>query len=567
MAAANPGKKDENARLIHEHLWNLYRHNVLVLPTAESMFLQMRQEFLKLGYICTGSIAEGFSLCYDEFASSQKNALVPSQKDVDIMIPLLRIEDHERILEISPGFFKVATFDTDDNFLQKCSVHREDGKYLSPVKFMNAFKEMIEFETVLLPEYNDKNNVPEDVKKNTLKGAVKPALPLYAQSVSKHKQKELTSDLSTIPSLSEALQIRSDYYENWLSKHSQHTDPQLHHFQDLVPTISIQGWPKSADEWVTRERYWPSKGYIDIIVNSGYNLVCKTSSTGDTDLEWRISFSFAEVFLSERLTVKQKATFCLFKTIFKSGCHNMDQVSSYCLKTLFYWELEKIPSECWSDEEYSKRLLCLFDELLLYLNQKYLPHYFLPKLNLFEEITDFSVITQNVISIKETILKFNCQLLLSQMPKEEKKQIEREIINNPSNYEALIKVNGLSGTFECIFSPVLTAAKPLLDEFSFTILKLDLLKACVFLNLSMRNAIPECTTSIPTFTERICEIFPDENDEFQQLFQEFILRKYNKYKKEMEIYLFPKAMDEEDMKDSDKLIVDVQAIKFKVLKL
>ena len=74
---------------------------------------------------------------------------------------------------------------------------------------------------------------------------------------------------------------------------------------DFVPSLECEGWPAIANTFLSRERQWPPKHLIDQIVKDGFHIVPKCSLGGDKELEWRISFSKAEITLFENMTKMQ----------------------------------------------------------------------------------------------------------------------------------------------------------------------------------------------------------------------------------------------------------------------
>ena len=160
-------------------------------------------------------------------------------------------------------------------------------------------------------------------------------------------------------------------------------DPYLSY--DLVPAIKFSGWPKCSQQWVERKRVWPPRALVEEIVQEGFHLVPKTSPQGDEELEWRISFSKAEVKLMKAEGLGNR-NYCyrIFKmTIKENITSTCNLLTTYHLKTLLLWASERHPPDTWSDENIAVCFLGLLDDLLHSLVNFSCPHYFIPELNLF----------------------------------------------------------------------------------------------------------------------------------------------------------------------------------------
>ena len=87
---------------------------------------------------------------------------------------------------------------------------------------------------------------------------------------------------------------------------------------DLVMCVGCCGWPCLATSWSESDRErktWPCKRVVDEIMSSVFHLVNKPSPSGDADIDFRLSFSFAESKLMDTLTGPRLATYMVLKHI------------------------------------------------------------------------------------------------------------------------------------------------------------------------------------------------------------------------------------------------------------
>ena len=163
---------------------------------------------------------------------------------------------------------------------------------------------------------------------------------------------------------------------------------------DFVPAGELHFWPHQAANWITRyRRWWPQQDTIQNITKRGCQVVPRSSPHGDPNSEWRLSFSRPEAILAQLRSKKQKQAYYFFKMFFykyikcvESSEQEGKPLSSYIMKTTMLWAYEALPPEdpVWVSLENSVQML-LF-KLLGYLEVEFLPHYFIPEINLLERV-------------------------------------------------------------------------------------------------------------------------------------------------------------------------------------
>ena len=171
---------------------------------------------------------------------------------------------------------------------------------------------------------------------------------------------------------------------------------------DIVLAISCGGWPSCAREWIKRERDWPDVCTVEKIAQDGFHIVPKSSPDGD----FRLSFSCAETKLIETLSPLQHKVMRAFKVVVKYhqkswSPHMKSIVTSYHLKTVAFWYFERASQESWTNETLIHHLVSLLEELANALKIQNLPMYFMPKVNLLQNVHDPEV----ALDLMESILK------------------------------------------------------------------------------------------------------------------------------------------------------------------
>ena len=163
---------------------------------------------------------------------------------------------------------------------------------------------------------------------------------------------------------------------------------------DNVPAITVEDFPCIANEWVTRDRKWPSLSLVKEIVMSGCHIVPKPyyDKKGNNLLDWRWSFSVAEMILAQFRTRKMDTSYLILKSIFyrylKPIEHDNETLSSYFVKTVMLWQCEENDETWWSDKSTVKCVSALLNRLKVSFYNKHLSHYFIREINLYDNIAD-----------------------------------------------------------------------------------------------------------------------------------------------------------------------------------
>ena len=210
---------------------------------------------------------------------------------------------------------------------------------------------------------------------------------------------------------------KSGKFETWLDEYKEdETWEKISNYSltieghiDFVLAINCESWPAIAEEWKTRTRMWPPKCLVDKIVNDGFHVIPKASPGGDAELEWRLSFSKAELTLAGNRTHVKKKCYYIFKTMFKENLTESEIISSYYLKTIMMWATEQNPPEYWREDNIGQAVIGLLDDLYQAVITGYLPHYFIPQNNLLRHIP-IQLLNQeadNILYLRKNVMKTN----------------------------------------------------------------------------------------------------------------------------------------------------------------
>jgi len=175
-------------------------------------------------------------------------------------------------------------------------------------------------------------------------------------------------------------------------------------------------WPRVAAEWTTRDRLWPHQSVIDGIVGKGAHLVAKEFC--HEDIDWRLSFSVAEINLATRWSPAQHFVYFVFKSLFykfvkplsvdlvdpfaPASSSNKKHLASYTAKTVMMWTSESVDRSRWTEDDDGECLTVLLLALQSAFECRTLQHYFVPSVNLLQGVPD--VLASRVVDTIEFIL-------------------------------------------------------------------------------------------------------------------------------------------------------------------
>ncbi|KAL4218377.1 hypothetical protein ACF0H5_023114 [Mactra antiquata] len=149
-------------------------------------------------------------------------------------------------------------------------------------------------------------------------------------------------------------------------------------------------WPREVSNTflVNKDRlFWPSDRLLQDVLQSRCFVVPKGSENGpDSDIEWRLSFSFGERLLMFDLNTVQIRCYVLMKYVKTAFLDNIPDckgiISSYICKTVLFHTVSRTSKSEWIEEQ----LLVNFNKCLCtlqkFIDEENCPHFIMPLNNL-----------------------------------------------------------------------------------------------------------------------------------------------------------------------------------------
>ncbi|KAK0046819.1 protein mab-21-like 2 [Biomphalaria pfeifferi] len=164
-------------------------------------------------------------------------------------------------------------------------------------------------------------------------------------------------------------------------------------FFELVPAFLFeQQWPSSAASWPEATNEWLTDLDASFVKEMGFYALAAPCPANPADPSlFRISFSRAEKYLLRKVPqpnpdlppVSRKDSEKILRIIREADKDDFGLVSSYHIKTVLLHQCMRWPDPMeWLPEKLTERFLELFRDLILSLDRKELPHFFIRNCNL-----------------------------------------------------------------------------------------------------------------------------------------------------------------------------------------
>ncbi|ALC49076.1 CG15865 [Drosophila busckii] len=178
--------------------------------------------------------------------------------------------------------------------------------------------------------------------------------------------------------------------------------------EQLVPAVHVpHGWPDCAFEFNLRarptltdlhtgERYqWPTPAMRQRLQSFGYHLLPlgyapKHARNPFRQLEWRIVFPQAELYLERQLSRQQLKLLLLLKLLLRTFVHDKCPALGEIMQQLrshLFWHCERYSND-FPDEFLGEQLVRLVRSFAQRLAKKQLPDYFIASRNLLEQVSE-----------------------------------------------------------------------------------------------------------------------------------------------------------------------------------
>lgn len=196
---------------------------------------------------------------------------------------------------------------------------------------------------------------------------------------------------------------------------------------DIAPAILCDVPTDVKNAWIKRKRCWPDQGLVDKIATLQCYLLAKPHShTTNKLLEWRFSFSSAELLLSSAVKPWQKQCLMVLKALRRKYLQEPKVVASYHLKTVLFRVLESLPDRKRESLSRGALLEKLLDELISCVQNKNLPNFFIAENNMFHhyEDTDLSTVLVKLQVIRKNLLLHLTEDLFTTAVTEEREEKE-----------------------------------------------------------------------------------------------------------------------------------------------
>jgi len=185
---------------------------------------------------------------------------------------------------------------------------------------------------------------------------------------------------------------------------------------DAVQCIRCLSWPPQAADWTSRHKNygWPDSAALDRVVSNGCDVVavahrqCRQHEWMG-ELQWRLSFSRAEIVLINSWMPLQQVAYRLLRYFIKTeqltySADNSDAgtMSNYHIKTLMLWACE-LKSTSWWTENLNLVKICveLLQTLAVWLSDTRCPHHFINNCNLLDKSFNVGSAASKLMSLDE----------------------------------------------------------------------------------------------------------------------------------------------------------------------
>ena len=161
---------------------------------------------------------------------------------------------------------------------------------------------------------------------------------------------------------------------------------------DIATLFRLEWMSKYAERWTKRKRLWPSLETLASELNTTYIITKPSAEEKNNKLtkELRYSFSHIERKIISMQSNEQRVVYFISKTIFYGSLKPLDpeKVQSFLLKNTMLWLCEQYPPhhDMWHYTNILNVTVLLYKRLLGYLEQGFMPYYFIEEVNILSRL-------------------------------------------------------------------------------------------------------------------------------------------------------------------------------------
>ena len=157
-------------------------------------------------------------------------------------------------------------------------------------------------------------------------------------------------------------------------------------------------WPENAKVmWFERDRFWPSDTVVQEVAQSSCYLIPLWENSHKGQLinkevmEFQMTFGTAEFLLFSETGPKERQCMVILKALKKKYLPSSQIMTSFVIKTVLFWHLQSTPLPERQGLGRGELLARLLDNLIGFMDEKNLPHFFIPGVNLLENFDLFEI--------------------------------------------------------------------------------------------------------------------------------------------------------------------------------
>ena len=174
-------------------------------------------------------------------------------------------------------------------------------------------------------------------------------------------------------------------------------------------------WPEDTRiKWLQRDRFWPSDSTVQKVALSSCYLiplwenVRKDAEIDKEVMEFQMMFGMAEYLLFSEIGPKERQCLVILKSLKENYFVSSQILSSFSIKTVFFWYLQSTSLSMRQSLGRGELLERLLDDLIGFLTERNLPHFFIPNVNLLVtfDAEDINTTVKQLKKIKNNSLNY-----------------------------------------------------------------------------------------------------------------------------------------------------------------